>query len=120
MIPQVNDVDAISIHVPREGHDSRPEKSNGKTFVISIHVPREGHDLCPEIKTDYHSISIHVPREGHDAKRRAETSIPTKISIHVPREGHDLSMVWIPPRPSLFQSTCPARGTTGSEQRLIQ
>ena len=56
-------------------------------------------------------ISIHVPREGHDEDDRVRF-FAAGISIHVPREGHDPSMVWTPPRPLQFQSTCPARGTT--------
>ena len=35
----------ISIHVPREGHDSVKEK-NYRVLGISIHVPREGHDFA--------------------------------------------------------------------------
>ena len=35
---------AISIHVPREGHDSRSSTHKAKKPHISIHVPREGHD----------------------------------------------------------------------------
>ena len=34
----------ISIHVPREGHDTRSIYTHLRNS-ISIHVPREGHDL---------------------------------------------------------------------------
>ena len=34
------------------------------------------------------------------------------ISIHVPREGHDTKMIVYVFLPLVFQSTCPARGTT--------
>ena len=34
------------------------------------------------------------------------------ISIHVPREGHDPPRVVQKERLQIFQSTCPARGTT--------
>ena len=34
------------------------------------------------------------------------------ISIHVPREGHDLCVLRFSSSAFLFQSTCPARGTT--------
>ena len=34
--------------------------------AISIHVPREGHDAKKEILDKQMKISIHVPREGHD------------------------------------------------------
>ena len=101
----------ISIHVPREGHDTRITifTSGKKTFqstcpargttttkcsrqrisLISIHVPREGHDVL-DWSTDNPdcSISIHVPREGHD-HRAVYKHGGNAISIHVPREGHD-------------------------------
>ena len=35
------------------------------------------------------------------------------ISIHVPREGHDAHTLMLDPPGEQFQSTCPARGTTG-------
>ena len=35
---------AISIHVPREGHDPYYAYINPSRTLISIHVPREGHD----------------------------------------------------------------------------
>ena len=64
--------------------------------------------MCPE------TISIHVPREGHDTQNISDQIEQAHISIHVPREGHDkeLSMVSMPF--FLFQSTCPARGTTAN------
>ena len=102
----------ISIHVPREGHDSDICHSMGGHGDISIHVPREGHDGLKRrpgrCTTRYfnpraprgarlprgrsrpyrRNISIHVPREGHDhiPKQRELLYV---ISIHVPREGHD-------------------------------
>ena len=79
-------------------------------------------------------ISIHVPREGHDYHLRACVTSVSRISIHVPREGHDViaalsmspALHFNPRAPrgarrqrvdcgygaALFQSTCPARGTT--------
>ena len=35
---------AISIHVPREGHDPPGSHAAARCGSISIHVPREGHD----------------------------------------------------------------------------
>ena len=102
---------AISIHVPREGHDNSyhqdskrlqdfnpraprgARRKNGRDQTherdISIHVPREGHD-CRQRQYHFSSakISIHVPREGHD-KYGMDSSTAFAISIHVPREGHD-------------------------------
>ena len=77
--------------MPREGHD-RDGGTSMRTAGISIHVPREGHDTilrvtkqkiiefqstCPARGTTSfgvrpvtgREISIHVPREGHDAGR---------------------------------------------------
>ena len=62
-------------------------------------------------------ISIHVPREGHDAPRRANAAKTVLISIHVPREGHDSHRTETLDRRDLFQSTCPARGTTRKSDR---
>ena len=102
----------ISIHVPREGHDTLTQPpffynyifqstcpARGTTFrpfvqtvapLISIHVPREGHDLHLRIfPLSSFAISIHVPREGHDFDMSDCKVILYDISIHVPREGHD-------------------------------
>ena len=106
-------VNAISIHVPREGHDHESDRIRFFASGISIHVPREGHDkflpmvpnktmrfqsTCPARGTTLYLqhgvvfesvISIHVPREGHDSRRPVRFDIGRIISIHVPREGHD-------------------------------
>ena len=124
----------ISIHVPREGHDVSNSASIFRKS-ISIHVPREGHDQPPLLccrplpyfnpraprgarlkdevnANNVETISIHVPREGHDCIYLFKSILIDNISIHVPREGHDraLSAIYIMLR--IFQSTCPARGTT--------
>ena len=103
---------AISIHVPREGHDFVGDVDFTALNDISIHVPREGHDVwalytdvnskgfqstCPARGTTRgcilnaisQGISIHVPREGHDAVTTGDFARMAIISIHVPREGHD-------------------------------
>ena len=54
-----------------------------------------------------------MPREGHDRRARRCELYRCGISIHVPREGHDDMFCVTPPINSAFQSTCPARGTTG-------
>ena len=103
---------AISIHVPREGHDV-VQKERLHMTPISIHVPRVGHDRDADpqagrAEPDFNpraprgarrrelhqrgvnlAISIHVPREGHDAAESAAEIAAEIISIHVPREGHD-------------------------------
>ena len=57
-------------------------------------------------------ISIHVPREGHDNADFMLLAPDDNISIHVPREGHDIILSKVLPMFHVFQSTCPARGTT--------
>ena len=119
--------------MPREGHDDKMTE-RPRHPDISIHVPREGHDAdkaaevfaanafqstCPARGTTMtkinvshtYAISIHVPREGHDHSR-AFAAHGAAISIHVPREGHDLEAQAGPLYDTIFQSTCPARGTT--------
>ena len=79
---------------------------------ISIHVPREGHDSGLNTKFGITSISIHVPREGHDQGPTGPTGAAGAISIHVPREGHDPYDLAAIAAWHLFLSTCPVRGTT--------
>ena len=86
-----------------------------RTDAISIHVPREGHDLDTAFSgVDQFAISIHVPREGHDQTYLADAYRCRKISIHVPREGHDILEYAAQLHDDQFQSTCPARGTTAA------
>ena len=103
---------AISIHVPREGHDTNRPRFY-YLILISIHVPREGHDkeadgtvitaaqfqsTCPARGT-----TILTRRQAVEANPRFQSTCPARgttdtyhdnylrfgISIHVPREGHD-------------------------------
>ena len=58
-------------------------------LAISIHVPREGHDGAGH---DIQSNSCYFyPRAPRGARRiqTAQPHQPVSISIHVPREGHD-------------------------------
>ena len=59
-------------------------------------------------------ISIHVPREGHDYYPSKSFDQVSRISIHVPREGHDTAVKDVVLGAPVFQSTCPARGTTAN------
>ena len=61
----------------------------GCKYVISIHVPREGHDTRSVTAT--HTIIYFNPRAPRGARRRGSRSLlgRLQISIHVPREGHD-------------------------------
>ena len=82
---------------------------------ISIHVPREGDDVCKFHGCRALIISIHVPREGDDVCGSGKAHSGGPISIHVPREGDDLHRQTRLRSTALFQSTSPARGTTGRE-----
>ena len=84
-------------------------------------MPREGHDLVNVASLAKQPIiSIHVPREGHDPTRLYRKNIRFGISIHVPREGHDSDTIYEFFTSRLFQSTCPARGTTRRWQRVLR
>ena len=107
----------ISIHVPREGHDTARLWQGLRGTKISIHVPREGHDFVRWARTVLTGgISIHVPREGHDEEVLPGTR-RRHISIHVPREGHDARGCRQLTSEEKFQSTCPARGTTRRQRK---
>ena len=79
----------ISIHVPREGHDSN------NCPLLLIHLQFQS--TCPArgtTKRVYYyiwSISYFNPRAPRGARPFdiETTNIPEIISIHVPREGHD-------------------------------
>ena len=125
----------ISIHVPREGHDSALPAAVLLPFAhFNPRAPRGARPAAHRLVFLFTLISIHVPREGHDHMRRHRQRVLACISIHVPREGHDTiqprvtgAVSYFNPRaprgarPFLFkpradlksfQSTCPARGTT--------
>ena len=53
---------------PRAPRGARPsfDTSLITLLAISIHVPREGHDAGCHGSCGAYKISIHVPREGHD------------------------------------------------------
>ena len=79
---------AISIHVPREGHDSFQLGSRMMPSYFNPRAPRGARQLLRLSRRNRQPISIHVPREGHDDNINLGIA-QTQISIHVPREGHD-------------------------------
>ena len=131
---------AISIHVPREGHDARMITAQSPSLPFQSTCPARGTTPYNSTAKAKKQISIHVPREGHDRCRPGRTAPKAPISIHVPREGHDTTswrrslrrsyfnpraprgarhhQLAAQPSPFLFQSTCPARGTTSAPSRL--
>ena len=132
---EASELVAISIHVPREGHDvavqvdeeavrfqsTCPARGTTGRATPSSSSPANFNPRAPRgarlgmrigrLLTLW--ISIHVPREGHDLCPRPARPRTDEISIHVPREGHDGGRRGGLPQRRQFQSTCPARGTTG-------
>ena len=102
---------SISIHVPREGDDSR--------WAIAIFSPRVFQSTSPVRGTTKvtRAWASDVAFQS-TSPVRGTTIAPTllsrsmTISIHVPREGDDPTSMWPCPRRSSFQSTSPVRGTT--------
>ena len=128
-------IGAISIHVPREGHDysckarrkpqlhfnpraprgarlSHKSGTEEHSQYFNPRAPRGARPALPEVVPAPEPISIHVPREGHDYTVHTSFSARDNISIHVPREGHDSQDPAYQAGSMTFQSTCPARGTT--------
>ena len=76
--------------------------------------PRAPRGARPDTFLRMELISYFNPRAPRGARldRYAAGLCPVLISIHVPREGHDLSPETVLRVLDVFQSTCPARGTT--------
>ena len=127
---------SISIHVPREGHDSfsfcrvgaacdfNPRAPRGARLKlilkcgtigrISIHVPREGHDCRPTITAPTSTnFNPRAPR-GARQEYRLTAQIVKDFNPRAPRGARPIAKQKLAPH-RLFQSTCPARGTTVSE-----
>ena len=86
--------------------------SQGRGRAISIHVPREGHDYGnTEHRISAARISIHVPREGHDISTLQRAARCCNFNPRAPR-GARLYLPGVYAARGKFQSTCPARGTT--------
>ena len=87
-------------------------KSRRTYPVISIHVPREGHDsISFSFIPTSSNFNPRAPRGARPGDITAPIAFFT-ISIHVPREGHDYLISKPAAARKIFQSTCPARGTT--------
>ena len=132
---------AISIHVPREGHDRdrrnsrspprdfNPRAPRGARRLLSAHTGRGKHfnpraprgarpqrpRQCSPRPRDFN------PRAPRGARHICMQGrhVRLAISIHVPREGHDAVLGLHARRRTAFQSTCPARGTTLAESRAL-
>ena len=64
-------------------------------------------------------ISIHVPREGHDFNQSAELNVLYIFQSTCPARGTTRRHPWGIRNISRFQSTCPARGTTHIVNRPV-
>ena len=102
----------ISIHVPLEGHDAHAHPRVAHFDYFNPRAPRGARHGNTEHRISAARISIHVPREGHDVNTLFTDEWYSRISIHVPREGHDFLLTHCIRGARIFQSTCPARGTT--------
>ena len=104
----------ISIHVPREGHDSRRSRGSRNNRRFQSTCPARGTtELQRALFQRFHDFNPRAPRGARltiklyqFAKRTFQSTCPARgttpqqnhkyfakiISIHVPREGHDVSM----------------------------
>ena len=72
---------------PRAPRGARPRLFHelSPPAAISIHVPREGHDYYAYINPQRTLISIHVPREGHDTNSNSRRSGRSNFNPRAPR-----------------------------------
>ena len=102
---------AISIHVPREGHDVGTAAAAPRRRHFNPRAPRGARPHAGQDRKPAGRISIHVPREGHDATARGRKMSHSHFNPRAPRGARPRAPV-ISLRMLRFQSTCPARGTT--------
>ena len=103
---------SISIHVPREGDDEQSVVIYNHRN-ISIHVPREGDDhTSPKIHFRWKHFNPRPPRGGRPASL-STSGFATNFNPRPPRGGRPVQEATLTEKVK-FQSTSPARGTTGS------
>ena len=108
--------EGISIHVPREGHDRGKTRSRVGGEDFNPRAPRGARPQYPNNAEVYSLISIHVPREGHDSSVCSRRPRASYFNPRAPR-GARREMFSIEHLIKIFQSTCPARGTTRRLQK---
>ncbi len=101
----------ISIHVPREGHDSHRTETLDRRDLFQSTCPARGTTIAGTGNAIIAEFQSTCPARGTTNNESGDQH-GEKISIHVPREGHDVLSENIETKNLLFQSTCPARGTT--------
>ena len=102
---------AISIHVPRTGHDPVPSAPLCRHGNFNPRAPYGARPLPLWTFWRTFQISIHVPRTGHDAYRLSISLAPSNFNPRAPY-GARLLAAHALLHIRLFQSTCPVRGTT--------
>ena len=76
----------ISIHVPREGHDTYPSAVRLHAVYFNPRAPRGARREVVDQYTVNKPISIHVPREGHDSKHAQFFRADLRKSYKYPAE----------------------------------
>ena len=133
----------ISIHVPREGDDEAANLRRWQERQFQSTSPARGTTFFDELgRMTLENFNPRPPRGGRRfpfdfplMHRRNFNPRPPRggrrapcatyfysfmISIHVPREGDDPIVLQMDGRQVAFQSTSPARGTTGQGYRQHQ
>ena len=106
---------AISIHVPREGHDLTLMAILSSRLLFQSTCPARGTTaICKSFLAEAVRISIHVPREGHDKISLQQYSTKLNFNPRAPRGARPFCKDFARTGGE-FQSTCPARGTTKSQ-----
>ena len=111
--------DGISIHVPREGHDTLMLLPGCVNFTFQSTCPARGTTVNGHHIIKRQAISIHVPREGHDLNTRISARRTRNFNPRAPRGARLYSFHCYLQLFHVFQSTCPARGTTSVYHRRI-
>ena len=91
-------IQKISIHAPREGSDSLCWVLAGPPWCISIHAPREGSDGVVFLPRPQFFISIHAPREGSDWSSFSTAACWYDFNPRSPRGERPSALPQIPPR----------------------
>ena len=102
---------AISIHVPREGHDNAPFCLSAKAYDFNPRAPRGARLIFADIDFIKPVFQSTCPARGTTAARSSHNRHYAFQSTCPARGTTDRPFMYdMLERP--FQSTCPARGTT--------
>ena len=104
-------VRAISIHVPREGHDSLQSGLSVDQSNFNPRAPRGARLRGRELLRQEHQFQSTCPARGTTNRRIRGRITRNNFNPRAPR-GARLSLIEFAFLRLAFQSTCPARGTT--------